>query len=137
MVTFFWICLSMISHFTFHTPLEVLCYNWSLLKVVKVLYVYVYQSKRTNQSCSPSTISQSLNVEWRTSDRNCKQFIWWKQEKSWSFDKTRNSLIGKKIMIRVVKNIFPLDFTKYLSYLELQKRTKFLMLKQSIGTDFW
>ena len=34
-------------------------YNWLLLKAVNVLYVYV-QFKRTNQSYSPSKISQSL-----------------------------------------------------------------------------
>ena len=46
-------------------------YNWLLLKAVNVLYVYV-QFKRTNQSCSPSKISQSITIEWRTCDGNSK-----------------------------------------------------------------
>ena len=80
-VTLFWTCLNTFSHFTFPIPLEVLYYNWSLLKAVKVLtsyiklcYVYV-QFKRANQSCSPSKISQSVNLERRNCDRNGKQFF--------------------------------------------------------------
>ena len=42
-----------------------------MLKAVKVLYVYV-QNKRTNQSCSPSKISQSITIEWHTCDGNGK-----------------------------------------------------------------
>ena len=74
--------LNMFEHvFTFHIPLEVLYYNWSLLKAANVLMNYtklcsVYvQFKRANQSCSPSKISQSINVEWCTCDRNGKQFF--------------------------------------------------------------
>ena len=37
--------------------------------------------KRTNQSCLPSKISQSVNVEWRTCDRNGKQLLQWQHEK--------------------------------------------------------
>ena len=49
----------------------VINYNWSLLKAVNVLYFYV-QFKRTNQSCSPWKISQSITIEWRTCDGNGK-----------------------------------------------------------------
>ena len=42
-----------------------------ILTAVKVLYVYV-QIKRTNQSCSPSKISQSITIEWRTCGGNGK-----------------------------------------------------------------
>ena len=41
------------------------------------LYNYVKVNfKRTNQSCSPSEINQSISVEWRTCDREMvKQFF--------------------------------------------------------------
>ena len=54
--------LNMFEHvFTFHISHITLGinYNWLLSKAVNVLYVYV-QFKRTNQSYSPSKISQSL-----------------------------------------------------------------------------
>ena len=63
-----------------------------------------------------------------------------KQEKLLPFDKARNNLI-EKIEIRAVKNIFPLDFAKYLSYSELQKNRRefvvYLLQKRSMGTSFW
>ena len=98
-VTLFWICRTFshfrISHFSYH-----LKYNWPLLKAVnniltsyiKSCYVYV-KFKRASQSCSPSKINQSINVEWRTCARNGKQFFSWKQEKLWSFEKAWNVLI--------------------------------------------
>ena len=46
-------------------------YNLSLLKVGNVFYVYV-QFKQTNESWSPSRISQSITIEWSTCDRNGK-----------------------------------------------------------------
>ena len=46
-------------------------YNLSLLKVGNVLYVYV-QFKQTNESWSPSRISQSITIEWSTCDGNGK-----------------------------------------------------------------
>ena len=69
-----YIVLNMIEHvFTFHISHITwgINYNWLLLKAVNVLYVYV-QFKRTNQSCSPSKISQSITIEWRTCDGNGK-----------------------------------------------------------------
>ena len=42
---------------------------------------------RANQSYSPSKISQSINVEWCTCDRNCQQFFKSEQEKLRSFYK--------------------------------------------------
>ena len=65
----FWACHAF-SHFLFYIPLEVLYSNWSKLKAVnnvwasyiKSRYVYV-KFKRTNQSCLPSKISKSINVE--------------------------------------------------------------------------
>ena len=55
-----------ISHITWSIN-----YNWSLLKTVYVLYVYA-QFKRANHSSSPSKISQSITIEWRTCDGNGK-----------------------------------------------------------------
>ena len=46
-------------------------YNWLLLQAVNVLYVYL-QFKWTNQSCSPSKISQSITIEWRNCDGSSK-----------------------------------------------------------------
>ena len=40
---------------------------------IKFCYVCV-KFKRTNQSCSPSKINQSINANWRTCNRNSKQF---------------------------------------------------------------
>ena len=100
----FYIALTMfdtLSHFTSPIPLEILYFNWSSLKAINVLtnhtkLCYVYgQFKRTNLSCSPSKISQSINVKWRTCDRNGKHCFKWKQEKLWSFDKAKNVLIKK------------------------------------------
>ena len=90
----------------------------------ELCYVYV-NFKRTNQSCSSSIISQSINVEWRTCDRNGKQFFqWnmfhdWKQEKLWSFDKLRNVLVEKYDM-GSEKHIL-LNFATYLSFSEVQR----------------
>ena len=87
----------------------------------QLCYIYV-KFKRTSQSCSPSKISQSNSVEWCTCDRNGKQSSQWKQKKLWSFDKVKNVLIEKKKRrkksreIWAMKNIFVLDFAKYLSY---------------------
>ena len=67
-----YIVLNMFEHvFTFHISHVTwgISYNWLLLKAV--FYVYV-QLKRTNQSCSPSQISQSFTIEWRTCDGNSK-----------------------------------------------------------------
>ena len=69
-----YIVLYMFEHvFTFHIFHITwgINYNWSLLKAVNVLYVYV-QMERTNQSCSPSKISQSITIEWHTCDGNGK-----------------------------------------------------------------
>ena len=55
---------------------------------IKLCYVYV-KFKWTNQSCSSSKINQTINVEWRTCDRNGKQFFQWKLEKFWPFDKAK------------------------------------------------
>ena len=41
-----------------------------------------------------------------------------------SFSESKEHFNGKKIEIWAVKNIFPLDFIKYLSYLEVQKSSK-------------
>ena len=41
---------------------------------IKFCYVYV-NIKQTNQSCSPSKISQSVNGEWRTCDGNENNFF--------------------------------------------------------------
>ena len=86
-------------------------------------YVYV-NFKQTNQICLSSKISQSINIEWRTCDRNGKQFFQWKQEKLWSFDKARNVLIETKIDIKSSEKYSLLDFTEYLSCLEVQKNSK-------------
>ena len=45
-----------------------------LTSYIKLCYVYV-KFKWTNHSCSSSKISRSINVEWRTCDRNGKQFF--------------------------------------------------------------
>ena len=69
-----YIVLNMFEHvFTFHISHITwgINYKWSLLKAVNVLYVYV-QFKQTNQSCSPSKISQSITIKWRTCDGNGK-----------------------------------------------------------------
>ena len=42
-----------------------------MLKAVNASYVYV-ENKRTNQSWSPSNISQSITLEWHTCDGNGK-----------------------------------------------------------------
>ena len=42
-----------------------------MLKAVNVSYVYV-QNKPTNQTWSPSKISQSITLEWHTCDGNGK-----------------------------------------------------------------
>ena len=60
-------------------------------------------------------------------------------------DKASNVLIEEKY-IWVLKNIYPLDFTKYLSYSEVQKNSKivnvadpfkFALEKRSIRASFW
>ena len=68
--------------------------NNALMSYIKLCYVYV-KFKQTNQSCSPLKISQSINVEWHTCDRNDKQLFQRKQEQPWPFDKARNALIEK------------------------------------------
>ena len=68
-------------------------YNWLLLKAVNVLYVYV-QFKRTNQSCSPSKISQSITIKWHTCDGNSK-YNSFRESKKNLFDKAQNVLIEK------------------------------------------
>ena len=60
-------------------------------------YVMFVKFKWTNHSCSSSKISQSVNVERCTCDRNGKQFFHWKLDKLWSLDKARNVLIEKNI----------------------------------------
>ena len=67
-----YVVLNVIEHvFTFHISYITwgINYNWPLLKAVNVLYVYV-QLKRTNESCSPSKISQSITDEWGNCDGN-------------------------------------------------------------------
>ena len=99
-----------ISHFTYHLRCYIIIdHSWKLLTMfyssyIKLCYAYV-EFKRTNQSCSPSKISQSIKVEWRNCDKNEKQFFQWK--------KARNVLIEKKIEKWTVKNIFLLDFARY------------------------
>ena len=44
------------------------------MSIIKFCYVYI-KFKRTNQSSAPSKISQSINVEWCTCDRNGKQLV--------------------------------------------------------------
>ena len=50
-------------------------------------YIMFMFKTRANQSYSPSKISQSINVEWCTCDRNCQQFFKSEQEKLRSFFK--------------------------------------------------
>ena len=79
------------------------------------------------------------------------------QEKLLPFDKARNVVFEKKRKKKKrnekweVKNIFPLDFIKYLSYLEQEKNSKVVNVQirsprvcsksvteyKSIGTFFW
>ena len=87
-----------ISHFTYHLRYYIIIdHCWNLLTFYRVIlnYVVYVQFKRANQSCSPSNISQLINVEWRNCDRDSKQFFQRNQEKLWSFCKTRNVLIEK------------------------------------------
>ena len=73
-------------------------YNWSLLKAVNVLYVYV-QFKGNNQSCSPSKISQSVTSEWRTCDEHVNNsFI---ESKNKLFDKAENVIIEKNKYMKI------------------------------------
>ena len=80
-VALLWTCLNTFSHLRSPIPLEVLNYNWLLLKAVNVLTSYtklccVYvQFKWANQSCSPSKFSQLINDELHTCDRNEKRFF--------------------------------------------------------------
>ena len=70
----YYIILNMFEHtFTFYISRITwdINYNWSLLKAVNVLYIYV-QIKRTNQNCSLLKISQSITNEWRICDGNGK-----------------------------------------------------------------
>ena len=52
-----------------------------------------------------------------------KQFFYCKQEKLLSFDKARNA-------------VFQLDFTKYLSYLEVQKNSKVEIRKKEVCSKY-
>ena len=55
--------LNIFEHvFTFHIITWGINFDWSLLKAVNVLYVYV-QFKQTSQSYSPSKISQPITIE--------------------------------------------------------------------------
>ena len=65
--------------------------------------------------------NQPINVELRTCDRNGKQLFQLKQEKLWSFEKAWKVLIAK-IDTLIVKNISPLNFAKYQSCSEVQKK---------------
>ena len=65
-------------------------------------------------------VSQSINVEWHTCER---QFFQWKLEKLWSFDKASNALIEINRDKSSEKYIL-LDFAKYLSFSEVQKNIK-------------
>ena len=107
------------SHFTFHILLEVLYYNWSWLNAVnnvltsyiKFCYVYV-NFKQSNKSSSPTKISQSINGEWRTCDRNglvitillvkARKVVWWSEERSNWKKRKRNKVMGceKRISTR-------------------------------------
>ena len=50
--------------------------NNALTSHIRLCNLYYIKSKRTNQSCSPSKISQSISVEWRICDREMvKQFF--------------------------------------------------------------
>ena len=40
--------------------------NNALTSYIRLCNLYYIKPNRTNQSCSPSKISQSINVEWRT-----------------------------------------------------------------------
>ena len=60
---------------------------------------------------------KSISVKRRICDREMvKQFFEWKQEKSYER----------------LKYVFPLDFDKYLSYLEVQKNSKVDIRKKDI-----
>ena len=89
---------------------------------IKLCYVYV-KFKWANQSYSSLKISQLINVQWRTCDKNGKQIFQWELEKLWSFDKARNDLIEKNRDMSSEKYIL-LDFAKYLSFSEVQKNSK-------------
>ena len=69
-------------------------FNNVLTTYIKFCYVHG-NFKRANQNCSPSKISQSINGEWRTCDRNDNN----------SFSESKKNLI-KLIMFRS-------DFSKY------------------------
>ena len=48
----------------------------ALTSYIRLCNLYYIKPNRTNQSCSPSKISQSINVEWRICDREMvKQFF--------------------------------------------------------------
>ena len=50
--------------------------NNALTSYIRLCNLYYIKPNRTNQSCSPSKISQSINVEWRICDREMvKQFF--------------------------------------------------------------
>ena len=111
-----------------HTTWGIIDHSWKLLTMfnnvltsyIKLCYVYV-KFKRANQRCSPPKISQSINVEWRTCNRNGKR----KQGSKKNFARLRmRECSNKKIEIWAVKNISPLGLAKYLSYSEVQKNRK-------------
>ena len=69
-----------ISHFTYHLRYYMImdyfrAVNNALTSYIRLCNLYYIKPNRTNQSCSPSKISQSINVEWRTCDRNSKLFF--------------------------------------------------------------
>ena len=116
----FWTCPAF-SLFAFHIPLEVLYDNWSLLKAVNnaltssiTLYNYVmlnsnkpikvnHLQKLANQSVlNGALVIEMVNNSFSESKKNCCRLIKWRRP---------------KIFIST-------DFTKYLSYFEVQKNSK-------------
>ena len=72
-----YIVLNMTSIFMFHishTTWGTIDYSWKLWtmfqQVILNYGMFMLNSNEPNQSCSPSEMSQSINVEWCTCGRN-------------------------------------------------------------------
>ena len=110
----FWTCRAF-SHFTFYVYhlryYIIIDHRWKLLTLNHVIFTLnsnewikvAHLQKLANQSM----LNGALVIEMIK-----------KQKKLWSFDKMKEVLIKKKKKIEIwtVKNIFLLDFAKYLSY---------------------
>ena len=118
-----------ISHFTYHLRYYMImdycrAVNNALTSYIRLCNLYYIKPNRTNQSCSPSKISQSINVEWRICDREMvKQF----------FSESKKNF---RRLIKWESNIFPLDFNKYLSFLEVQKTSKVHIRKKEVCSKY-